>query len=121
MEGTIAGLAPVRGVVLVAGITTVENSTNRRVFFGALGPNKTPITVPFSYPAVPVGTPYNCTVYENPCGKLCTVANPSGNVGDGGPLPEVTCEDDPAVFRYPIGGTVAAQVANLPDFTVILT
>lgn len=121
LEGTIAGLAPVRGVVLDAGITTVENYTNRRVFFGALGPNRTPITVPFSYPAVPLGTPYNFTVHENPFGKICTVANGAGLVGDGGPLPEVTCEDDPATFRYTIGGTVAPEVASLPEFTVILT
>lgn len=121
LQGTATGLAPARGVVLNAGITTVEGYSNSRVIFGALGPAGTPIDVPFSYPAVPVGTAYNFTVQENPFGKLCTVANASGAVGDGGPLPLVTCVDDATTFRYTIGGTVAPEVANLPEFTVILT
>lgn len=121
LEGRITGLAPVRGVVLDAGITAVENYTSTRVFFGALGPAGTPIDVSFSYPAVPLGTPYNFTVQENPFGKLCSIQNGSGAVGGGGPLPLVTCVDDPATDRYFIGGTVAPEVASLPEFTVILT
>src|SRR5690606_36302552 len=120
LEGRIAGHAPARGVVIDAGVTTVEGYNSQRVFFGALGPARTPISVPFSYAAVPVGTPYNFTVAENPFGKLCEVENPSGSVGDGGPAPLVTCVDDPSTFRYPIRGTVDPAIASLPDFTVIL-
>src|SRR5690606_30528878 len=121
LEGTIAGLAPVRGVVLDAGITTVEGYNSQRVFFGALGPKGTPITVPFSYAAVPLGTPYHFTVVEQPFGKICAIENAAGAVGDGGPVPQVNCADDPGIFRYPIGGTVDPAVASLPEFTVTLT
>lgn len=121
LSGTITGLAPVRGLVLDAGITTVEGYNSQRVFFGALSPDDQPIPVPFSYAAVPVGTPYNFTIVEEPFGKNCTIANPSGAVGDGGPAPDITCEDDPSTFRYPIGGTVDPAIASLPEFTVTLT
>src|SRR5690606_3688129 len=114
LDGVITGLAPVRGVVLDAGITTVEGYGNQRVFFGALGPNDTPIPVPFSYAAVPLGTPYNFTVVENPFGKLCSIENASGAVGDGGATPVVTCLDDPNIDRYPIGGTADPAVGSLP-------
>ncbi len=121
LSGTITGLAPVRGLVLNAGITTVEGYNSERVFFGALNPDSQPIPVPFSYAAVPVGTPYNFTIVEEPYGKNCSIANPSGSVGDGGAAPEITCEDDPSTFRYPIGGTVNPALASLPEFAVTLT
>lgn len=120
LEGTIAGLAPVRGVVLNAGME-VEGYNNERVFFGALGPDQRPMTVPFSYAAVPIGTPYSFSVVEHPFGKICTIENASGTVGSGNPGPAVTCEDDPSVTRYTIGGTVDPAIASLPEFTVTLT
>src|SRR5690606_3269149 len=76
---------------------------------------------PFSYPAVPIGTPYSFTVVENPYGKLCEIENPAGTVGGGGPTPVVNCVDDPSVSRYTIGGTVDPAIADLPEFTVTLT
>lgn len=120
LEGTVIGLAPQREVVLNAGMS-VEGYNNSRAVFGALGNKSQLINVPFAYPAVPVGTPYNLTVEKQPFGKICTIENGSGTIGGGTALPLVTCTDDPNIVRYTIGGTVAPEIANLPGFAVTLT
>lgn len=115
LEGTITGLGVKRALYLDSGVT-LEDHQKERPFFGSL---EVP-TVPFSYGSVPQGTPYNFTVRTQPFGKVCSVTNGSGTVGDGGPLPAVTCVDDDAIPRVTFSGTTNATVANLPEATVIL-
>lgn len=116
LEGTITGLGNKRPVRLNAGITRAGYEPIQ-YFFGNLDIPATP----FSYGSIPVGTPYNFSITQNPFGKLCTVQNGSGAVGSAGPKPSVTCVDDPAVPRYTISGTAASSFASLPGAAVTLT
>ena len=99
------------------------NIANSKAVLGALGFGDHLIDVPFTYPTVPVGTPYNLTIEKQPFGKICTIENASGSVGTGAPPPAVNCvvDEAPVGGRYTIGGTVAPEIANLPGFTVTLT
>lgn len=116
LEGTIAGLGDKRPVRLNAGITR-EGYEPVQYFFGNLAiPN-----TPFSYGSIPVGTPYNFSIEQNPLGKVCTVQNGSGTVGSTGPKPAVNCVDDLTVPRYTISGTANPSFAMLPDAAVTLT
>ncbi|MDQ2642113.1 MAG: hypothetical protein M3Y79_16200 [Pseudomonadota bacterium] len=116
LEGTITGLGNKRPVRLNAGITR-EGYEPIRYFFGNLDIPATP----FSYGSIPVGTPYNFSITQNPFGKVCTVQNGSGTVGGTGPLPSVSCVDDPALPRYTISGTAVSSFANLPGAAVSLS
>lgn len=121
LQGTIIGLSPQREIVLHAGFENVGNLQQSRAIFGALGFGQVLIDVPFSYPTVPVGTPYNLTVEKQPFGKHCEIENATGAVGTGSPDPVITCEEIvPEGGRYTIGGTVAPEIASLPQFTVTL-
>jgi hypothetical protein len=122
LQGVISGLSPQREIVLHAGFVGVENIQQSRAIFGALGFGGKLIDVPFTYPTVPVGTPFNLTIEKQPFGKECVVTNGSGTVGSTAPDPVITCTPIvPELGRYTIGGTVAPEVANLPNFTVTLT
>lgn len=116
LVGTITGLGNKRPVRLNAGITR-EGFESVQYFFGNLDMPATP----FSYGSIPVGTPYNFSIAQNPLGKVCTVENGSGTVGSTGPKPAVTCVDDLTVPRYTISGTAAPSFASLPDAAVTLT
>lgn len=122
LQGVIIGLSPQREIVLNSGFQNVAGIQNSRALFGALGFGGKLIDVPFSYPTVPVGTAYNLTVEKQPFGKFCEIENGVGTVGSGEPDPVVTCSEIvPEFGRYTIGGTVAAEIASLPEFTVTLT
>lgn len=75
--GTITGLTKdTTGLVLANGSNT-----------GTFTPTVEAITAdkPFTYQlpvAVPYGTTYSVTVITNPVGRVCTVANPAGTMGD---------------------------------------
>src|SRR5690606_7846592 len=86
-------------------------------FFGNLSMPATP----FSYGSIPVGTPYDFSIAQNPFGKVCTVQNGTGTVGGTGPKPSVTCVDDLTVPRYTISGTADPAYAGLPGAAVSLT
>jgi hypothetical protein len=116
LEGTIAGLGDKRPVRLNAGIAR-EGYESVQYFFGNLNMSATP----FSYGSIPVGTPYNFSVEQNPFGKVCTVENGSGTVGGAGPKPSVTCVDDLTIPRYAISGTVDPSFSVLPEAAVTLT
>lgn len=116
LVGTITGLGDKRPVRLNAGITR-EGFESVQYFFGNLDMPATP----FTYGSIPVGTPYNFSIEQNPLGKVCTVQNGSGTVGGGGPNPSVTCVDDLSVPRYTISGTAASSFAMLPGAAVTLT
>lgn len=116
LDGTIMGLGAKRALYLDSGIA-LEGHERERYFFGSVEID----TVPFSFGAVPEGTPYNFTVTRQPYGKVCTIANGSGTVGASGPRPSVTCVDDPDIQRFTISGTTNSTVANLPGAAVILT
>ncbi len=125
LQGTIEGLGSRRPLVLMNnGESQCTNPTSPGgakivcSFLGTFGAT----TSPFTFGALPQGTPYNITVGTQPFGKICTVANGTGNVGAAGALPiTVTCVNDPAVPRFSVGGTVAAAVANTAGAKIILT
>ncbi len=61
----------------------------------------------FTFPsAVPSGAAYNVTVAVQPTGpaQTCTVANPSGNVGDG---PVTNVQVSCVTTEFSVGGTVS--------------
>lgn len=118
LQGTISGLGSRRSVVLMN-----NGNTNGAVSFQAAIPteptNDIPIT-PFSFGAVPVGSPYNIEVRTQPYGKNCTVAGGTGVVS----TPEalnivVTCVNN--IARYPLTVTIPATFGNLPGAKVRLT
>lgn len=116
LGGTINGLGTKRAMYLDSGVE-VTGHQKERAFFGSL----LTTTIPFSYGTVPEGTPYNFTVRQQPYGKICTIENPSGTAGAGGPEPVVHCVEDDSVTRFTVSGTVNPAVASLPEATVILT
>lgn len=114
VQGTISGLGSRRPIRLRndsgSGVATRE-------FFGNFNQ---PVS-PFSFGAYNEGTPYNITVQAQPFGKICTVSNGSGTAGDAAAAPiTVSCENDPAVERYPLTVDTTAG-AGLPNFKVTLT
>ncbi len=117
LEGTLTGLGRLRPVFLDDGIA-LTGHVREKSFAGTVGVP----TVPFSFGAVPQGTPYHITVTNNPYNLVCTVANATGTVGSGAAPPAVTCADNPAITRFTVGGTVTAPAGSLPAGTrVILT
>lgn len=116
LEGTVEGLGDKRPVRLHAGIAR-QGYESLQYFFGNLDMPATP----FSYGSIPVGTPYNFSIAQNPLGKVCTVENGSGTVGGTGPKPAVTCVDDLTTPRFTISGNADPSFAILPDAAVTLT
>jgi hypothetical protein len=86
-------------------------------FFGVLNEEQSL----FSFGALPVGTTFNITIKKQPFSKICTVNNPTGTVGGTGPVPTVTCADDPTIPRYSVTVNVAAGVRDTPGLKVILS
>jgi hypothetical protein len=124
LQGTITGLGSRRPVVLQYNGRDVCADTQAPApqeapcrFYGTVG--QTVST--FSFGALPVGTPYHVTVKTQPFGKVCTVANAAGVLGDASAAPAVTCVNDPALPRYSIIVGIAPAVAAIPSARVILT
>jgi hypothetical protein len=128
LQGTITGLGSRRPIGLQ------YNGTNSCIdpeqadepdaplvecrFFGVLGQASSA----FSFGSLPVGTAYDIRVSTQPYGKSCSVANGAGTVGTAGAPPiQLTCVNDPAVPRYSVSGTIAAEASGMPGLEVILT
>ena len=73
--GTITGLTG-------AGLVLANGSTGGT--YSAAAPTTPPSTTPITYalPVVAFGTTYGVTVTKQPAGQVCTVANPTGIMGD---------------------------------------
>jgi hypothetical protein len=73
--GTITGLTG-------AGLVLANGSTGGT--YTAETPKNPPATTPIAYelPPVKFGTTYGVTVSKQPAGQVCTVANPTGTMGD---------------------------------------
>jgi hypothetical protein len=73
--GTITGLTG-------AGLVLANGSTGGT--YTASTPTTPPVTTPIAYelPPVKFGTTYGVTVTRQPAGQVCTVANPTGTMGD---------------------------------------
>ena len=73
--GTITGLTG-------AGLVLANGSTGGS--YTAATPGTPPATTPITYalPEVPFNTTYGVTVSKQPAGQICTVANPTGTMGD---------------------------------------
>jgi hypothetical protein len=73
----------------------------------------------FSFGSYEEGTAYNINVEQQPYGKICTVANPSGTVGSGGPEPVVTCVNDDVNFsRYDLTVNIPGSLQTLPNMKI---
>jgi hypothetical protein len=124
LQGSITGLGSQRPVVLqyngqdtCVDTRTVPETTGVPCrFFGIPGQ----LTSTFSFGSLPEGTPYNITVKANPFGKICTVSNAQGVLGQGAPPPAVTCVNDPAVPRYSVTVHIAPAVSSNPTARVRL-
>lgn len=114
LGGTVTGLGSRRPIIL----QNNGDSANAQPFFGISGQN----TVLFTFGSQQVGTPYNITVKTAPFGKVCTVANGTGTIGDANAAPiTVTCTNDPAVPRYNVTVQVQAAASQLAGLKVRLT
>lgn len=126
LQGTVTGLSTRRPVVLQNnGVSECLSRDDPSVpegtlvdcrYFGTQGQS----TVAFSMGSIPVGTPYNITVKSHPFGKICSVENGVGTVGDSAAI-EVTCQNDPSMPRYSVSGTISPAVSAIESAKVILT
>lgn len=115
LQGTISGLGTRRPLVL----RNDDGSTVTELrFFGKLGE----LESPFSFGSLDAGTPYNLTVASQPYGKICTITDGSGTLSTTATLHiTIDCQNDPAVTRYSVGGTISPAVAAIESAKVILT
>ncbi|HTP40344.1 MAG TPA: hypothetical protein VMI92_12310 [Steroidobacteraceae bacterium] len=114
LGGTVSGLGSRRPVFLMNN----GDAANAQPFFGIAGQN----SVLFTFGSLNVGSPYNIAVRTQPYGKICTVNNGTGTVGDVNAAPiTVTCVNDPAVARYKVQVTVNAAVSSIAGLKVRLT
>lgn len=125
LQGTITGLGSLRPVVLQYNgeDVCIDTSATPNVqgipcrFHGTAGQSVST----FSFGSLPAGTAYNITVKSQPFGKICTVVNGTGTLGETAAVPAVTCENDRAIPRYPVIVGIAPAVAAIPGTKVILT
>jgi hypothetical protein len=110
LQGKVTGLGTRRPVVLQYG------DAGEYSFFGVLDQDISAI----SFGSLPVGTPYNITVLRQPFGKVCTVTNGTGTVGNTAAEIVVTCVND-STPRYCLGGTITQAVHDTPGAKVTLT
>ncbi len=115
LAGTINGLGATRSIVIV-------NNGDNDTGIGAVAADPvTPIpttvgsnssSTPFSFGALPEGSPYNVTVRTNPYGKTCIVTNGSGVLSRAAP-PQVTINCGPSsVPRFNLTVTLATAFSN---------
>src|SRR5690606_5978092 len=101
LQGTITGLGTLRPVVLQYNgqdvcVDTRSAPNQHGVpcrFFGVAGQSQST----FSFGSLPVGTAYHITVKSQPFGKVCSVANAIGVLGEAAAAPAVTCVNDPGI------------------------
>lgn len=129
LGGTIRGLGSLRPLVLQNNGTDSclvledpNNPSGPRIvsecrFVGI--PNEEYST--FSLGALKVGTPYNLTIKNQPFGKQCTIANPTGTVGQGSNQVQITCVNDPSLERYTVTANISAAASAVPGLKVTLT
>ncbi len=116
LQGTIKGLGSQRSVTLV-------NNGDSQGAQGFIAADPVQATAgipdtPFSFGAIPQGSPYAITVKGSPFGKICTVANGSGTITTAEDLAAhpitVNCANDPAVTRYDL-------TVSLPNDSTLFT
>jgi len=81
LEGTVTNMSSLRSITLMNN----GDSENARSFIAGAPTivNGGPVTVPFSFGSLPVGTAYNVTIKNQPFGKTCVVANGQGTLAAG--------------------------------------
>jgi hypothetical protein len=103
-------------------VTLLNNGDDARAI-GVTASLGTDYTV-FTFGSVPVGSPYNITVKNNPFGKICTVTGGTGVITTAAALADtitVNCVNNPAVPRYNLRTVIPSTFGSLEGAKVVLT
>lgn len=111
LSGQINGLSSLRAITL----QNNDDTINTKSFINAAPttPNEGVRPVPFSFGALPAGTPYNITVKAQPELKNCVVVNGQGVLTPGvNPNIVINCTNRPGVNRY----SLSVHIPSTPEF-----
>jgi hypothetical protein len=120
LQGTVSGLSSKRPVVLI----------NNGQLTGSIGVAAPPPAesneslngvTPFTFGTLPVGTPYNITVYQNPIGKSCSVKSGGTGTLTKGVQTNVVIECINVGTRYSMTVTLAKSFSDSENAQVVLT
>jgi hypothetical protein len=103
-------------------VTLLNNGDDTRAI-GVTASLGTDYTV-FTFGSVPVGSPYNITVKNNPFGKVCTVTGGTGVITTAEALKDkiiVNCVNNPAVPRYNLRTVIPSTFGSLEGAKVVLS
>ncbi len=121
LGGSVSGLGNRRPVFLRAVVQYPDASKNVDVnqpFFGITGQP----SVLFTFGSREAGGTYTVTVKTQPFGKVCTVANGTGVLGDSHAAPvAVTCDPDTTVPRFDLTVNIQSAASSLSNLVVRLT
>lgn len=109
LEGNISGLGSRRSIVLMNN----GDAERARSFLAPvpIEPGAEDAPTHFSFGAIPVGSPYNIEVRQQPIGKTCTVSNGSGTLTTAGDLDiQVSCQNSTPRYSMIVDAAAIAGV-----------